>query len=262
VSCPLGLVILARAGSKGVPGKNIAPVAGRPCIAWTIDHALRAQRAGAVGPVAVSTDGPAIARVARELGVPVLSRSPDLAADHATVDDAAREALAQLEAEHGPLGGLVILYANVPVRPVGLIERAAELLVSSGCDSVQSYAPVGKHHPWWMARVGADGQVAPWDGPVLNHGVYRRQDLPACHLPDGGVLVVSRRALLLDCPGAAPGPHQFFGVDRRGVLTSEGEVVDIDAPIDLLVADAILRARVPAVCQPGPAPQPASLATI
>lgn len=240
---PLGLVILARAGSKGVPGKNIAPVAGRPCIAWSIDHALAAQHVGAVGPVAVSTDGPTIASIARDLGVPVLARSPDLASDRATVDAAAREALAQLEAAHGPLAGLVILYGNVPVRPAGLIERAVDVLLTTGCDSVQSYAPVGKHHPWWTARVQADGAVRPWEGDVLNHGVFRRQDLPPAHIPDGGVLVVTRAALLLQCPGAAPGPHQFFGRDRRGVLTAEGDVIDIDSPIDLLVADALLRQR-------------------
>jgi CMP-N-acetylneuraminic acid synthetase len=108
---------------------------------------------------------------------------------------------------------------------------------------VQSYSPVGKHHPWWTARVSEDGSVAPWEGEVLNHGVFRRQDLPGAHVPDGGVLAVTRRALFLDVPGVEPGPHAFFGRDRRGVLTGEGEVVDIDSRIDLLVADALLRER-------------------
>lgn len=231
-------IILARGGSKGVPGKNRAPVAGRPCIAWTIDAAKAARTLGAI---CVSTDDPQVASIAREMGVDTIARPPELASDTARVDDAARHALDQ-----HPMGrdtpAVVILYANVPVRPAGLIDRAVELLVSSGADSVQSYAPVGKHHPWWTARVeAASGQVAPWEGDVLNHGVFRRQDLPPAFIPDGGVIACTPRALRLQVPGVAPGPHAFFGADRRGVINPEGSVIDIDAPIDLVVADAILR---------------------
>ncbi len=162
------------------------------------------------------------------------------------VDAAARHALASLDSSlrlsSSPSLPIVLLYANVPVRPLDLIDRAIDLLVRSDADSVQSYAPVGKHHPWWIARVDAgDGRVKPWEGDVLNHGVYRRQDLPPAFIPDGGVLVCTRRALTLQIPGVPSGPHAFFGLDRRGVLTREGEVVDIDSPIDLVVADAILR---------------------
>jgi N-acylneuraminate cytidylyltransferase len=136
---------------------------------------------------------------------------------------------------------IVILYANVPVRPRDLIDRAVALLNSSGCDSVQSYQPVGKHHPWWTARLDGGGRVGPWEGDVLNHGVFRRQDLPPAFIPDGGIIALTKRALFCEIPGVAPGPHAFFGHDRRGVINPEGSVVDIDAPTDLLVADAILR---------------------
>ena len=92
-------------------------------------------------------------------------------------------------------------------------------------------------------RIGDSGSVSPWEGDVLNHGVYRRQALPPAHIPDGGVLVVTRDALFHRVDGVEPGPHSFFGRDRRGVVTEEGAVVDIDAPIDLVVADALLRAH-------------------
>lgn len=237
-------LILARAGSKGVPGKNHAAVAGRPCVAWTIDAATRARR---VDHVAASTDDPLVAAVARGFGVATLGRPAELATDAARVDDAARDAVAAFERLHPEAGRVdraVILYANVPVRPDGLIDRALALMAETGADSVQSYEPVGKHHPWWTARVEpGSGAVTPWEGEVLNGGVYRRQDLPPAHIPDGGVLVVTRRALLLEIPGATPGPHAFLGLDRRGVINPPGSVVDIDSPIDLLVADAILRSR-------------------
>ena len=128
-----------------------------------------------------------------------------------------------------------------------MLDRAIALMESTGAHSVQSYAPVGKNHPWWTAVVDpSTGAVRPWDGgegDVLNHGVYRRQDLPPAHMPDGAMLLVSRDALTLRLPGVAPGPHAFLGTKRRGILTEPGAVVDIDSEIDLLVADAMLRTR-------------------
>lgn len=247
-------LILARGGSKGVPGKNVASVAGKPCIAWTIAHA---QRSRGVARIVVSTDAESIASVAWQAGAEVVWRPPELAHDTARVDDAARHAVlgveqgASLRAPTMPgacVGTIpadapiVILYGNVPVRPIDLTDRALDLLARSGADSVQSYTRVGKHHPWWQARIDeATGSVIPWEGNTLNHGVFRRQDLPPSFVPDGGVLVVRRRALFLETPGVPPGPHAFFGRDRRGIITREGDVIDIDAPIDLVVADAILR---------------------
>ena len=235
-------LILARAGSKGVPGKNRALVAGRPCVAWTIDHARSSTRAT---HVAVSTDDPIIAEITSASGVLPLPRPASLASETARVDDAARDALRTFESRHAgaPVDAVAILYANVPIRPPALLDRAIDLLKSSNADSVQSYQSVGKHHPWWTARVDpATGLVRPWEGEVLNHNVFRRQDLPSAHIPDGGVLVVTRRALMLEIPGVPPGPHAFFGLTRRGLINPEGSVVDIDSPIDLIVADAMIRA--------------------
>lgn len=238
-------IVLARAGSKGVPGKNRALVGGRPCAAWTIEHA---QRSSLVHAVALSTDDPHLREIALSMGAIALERPPALASDQARVDDAARDAIARLDRcgviSPDPKLPVVILYANVPVRPADLTDRAIRLLLGTNADSVQSFAPAGKHHPWWTARVDpSTGALAGFDGGPLFHNVFRRQDLPPAFIPDGGVLVVTREALELRVPDVAPGPHAFMGRDRRGVITGEGDVVDIDAPIDLAVADALLSAR-------------------
>lgn len=240
-------VILARAGSKGVPGKNIAPIAGKPCIAWTIEYALACSQ---LALVAVSTDEPRIVDLVRSRysRVAVVVRPGELATDTARVDDAARHAVKELERERPELRGeetrVVVLYGNVPVRPAGLID-AALARMSPGTDSVQSFSAVGKNHPWWMCRIAEDGAVSPWEGDVMYHGVYRRQELPAAYVPDGAVMVVRRKALDLQVAGVAAGPHAFFGKVRRGVV-SGGEAVDIDTPRDVMVAEAILSGRVSA----------------
>ncbi|MGP1273201.1 MAG: acylneuraminate cytidylyltransferase family protein [Phycisphaerales bacterium] len=229
-------IVLGRAGSKGVPGKNTREIAGRPCAVWTIEAALATPE---VGRVAVSTDCPELAALASSMGVPVVDRPEELAGDTATVDAAARHAAEAL----GGNEPVALLYANVPVRPDTLIGEAVRTLGETGCDSVQSYERVGKHHPWWMARIDeSTGVVRPWQGEVLNHGVYRRQDLPPAYLPDGGVIALTRAALMLELDGVEPGPHAFFGRDRRGII-STGPVIDIDTEADVLRAEIALRER-------------------
>lgn len=234
-------VILARAGSKGLPGKNRAPVAGRPCVEWTFDHVQAAQGIGRAG---VSTDDPEIASLASRSGLEHWPRPMEFASDSATVDGAARAAL-QLADERANVSGdaaIVMLYANVPVRPAGLIERALAVFHESRCDSVQSYAAVGKYHPMWTARVDGNGRVLPWQGDQLFGGVYRRQDLEPAFVPDGGVIVV-RRSCLDAAEGEPQNPHAFLGRDHRGVTTEPGDVIDIDGEVDLALADQILRRR-------------------
>ncbi|MEO1511057.1 MAG: acylneuraminate cytidylyltransferase family protein, partial [Planctomycetota bacterium] len=181
-------IVLARGGSKGLPRKNVLPIAGKPCVRWTIDQALDA---GTTDLVVVSSDDAEVLSIAADARARTHLRGPELASDTATVDAAARCAATDLEADT-----LVILYGNVPVRPADLIDRAVRALGATGADSVQSFARVGKHHPWWTARLDeATGLVGPWEGDRLNHGVHRRQDLPPAYIPDGGVIALTRDAL-------------------------------------------------------------------
>jgi CMP-N-acetylneuraminic acid synthetase len=230
-------IILARGGSKGLPGKNHAIVGGQPCVQWSIDAAKEAE---CVSQVVVSSDDPTVLSIASSSGCAVVERPSDLAHDTATIDSAARHAFESIGSPDTPL---VILYANVPVRPDWLIDEAVSLLIKSGCDSVQSYARVGKHHPWWTVKLNDDCSVHPWEGDNLYHNCFRRQDLPAASVPDGGVIALTPEALMCTL-GAPDGPHAFLGNDRRGIQTIEGDVIDIDSRIDLLVADAILKERV------------------
>lgn len=232
-------IVLGRAGSKGVAGKNSMVVGGRVCAAWTVDDALAA---AGVSRVVVSSDCERLRALAGEMGVGFVERPAGLAGDTARVDDAARDALGRVD-PGGVFDRVVLLYANVPVRPVGLIDRALGVMDGTGCDSVQSYSSVGKYHPAWCAKVGEDGVVGAYLGGELNGGVYRRQDLEEAWVPDGGVLVVTRDALCLRVAGGGDGPHAFFGADRRGVLNRGGGVVDIDGAVDVDVAEAVLRRR-------------------
>lgn len=220
-------VIIGRRGSRGLPGKNAMTVAGRPMLTYSIDAARSCHL---VDQTIVSSDCPDLIRTAQQEGVAVVERPSALAADNTPIDDAVRHAI-----EGHECSTIIILYANVPVRPVGLVERAIQTLWSSEADSVQSYASVGKYHPYWeVALDESTGRVSAY----VENDVYRRQDLPPLFIPDGGVIAVTRDALM---GGASdPHPHAFLGKDRRGIRNDPGAVIDIDSEIDLEVARAIL----------------------
>ncbi len=229
-------VIIARGGSKGLPNKNTLALAGKPMVAWTIQHAQASRH---LDHVVLSTDSQAIAQVGRDFGVEVVTRPAELASDTATMDSAVRHAVEAAEAQAGgTFDAVVILYGNVPLRPEGLIDAAIEKLRSTGADSVQSVCAVGKFHPYWMKTL--DGAA----GDALKHyqanSVYRRQDLPAVYQLDGGVIAVTHDSLFTVREGD---PHAFLGDDRRAVVTEPDQVVDVDTALDLAVAKALIEQR-------------------
>ena len=227
-------IILARAGSKGLPGKCMRPLRGRPLIAYTLDHARASTRLTAC---LLSTDSEPAKAYARALGVEVIDRPAELATDTATVDDAARHAVLEWEARHGGLvDAVTLLYANIPLRAAGLIDRALEHLERSGADSVRSVAPVSKQHPDWIHRLDGDrmAQFRP-------NSIYRRQDLEPLYYHDGAVAAVTRTALFAALE--TPDDHQaFLGKDRRAIVQAPEDAVDVDTALDLHLADALLSA--------------------
>ena len=224
-------VILARAGSKGLPNKNSMTIAGKPMLAWTIEHALLSKK---IKRVLVTTDGEALAQIAGKYDVEVIRRPAELASDTATIDAAARHAVNQVVDTHD---NVCLLYGNVPVRPDDLSDRAIEMLEEKQADSVQSVCPVGKNHPYWMKTVDPEtGRLE----MLHDNQIYRRQELPPVYMLDGGVIALTRSSLFNLIEGQ---PHAFLGSDRRAVVTEPGDVVDIDTREDYKTAEAILEER-------------------
>lgn len=227
----LGLVP-ARGGSKGIPRKNLLPVAGRPLIAHTIEHA-RASRG--IGRVVVSTDDEEIAAVARECGaeVPFL-RPADLARDDSPDIDVFRHALEWLRVHEGYEPELVVhLRPTMPVRRVEVIDDAIALLASRpDADAVRSVSPA-RQSPYKMWEIAPDGSLRPL---LRLPGAADCQSLPRQRLPmalwqNGYVDVLRPRAVLE--AGSMWGSLVL-------PLVVEGDLYELDYPEDIPAIEAAL----------------------
>ncbi len=225
-------VVPARGGSKGIPRKNLAPVGGRPLLAWTVE-AARTSRYAAGGrlEVVVSTEDPEIAEAARTLGARVVDRPAALAQDQTPTEPVVRHAIADAIARGQRPDLVVLLQATSPVRLPGSIDRAIDQLVQTGVDSLVGVVP----QPIFLWAPGP----APSDPPTALYpwrARPRRQDLTPEQLRyrETGSLYVTRTEIYESADNRLGGRIGLF-------VMAEVEGTDIDGPLDLALADATLR---------------------
>lgn len=228
-------VIPARGGSKGIKRKNLVRFRGKPLVLHSIEHALQSRL---VTRVLVSTDDPEIREVALAAGAEAPFLRPDeLAQDHVLDLPVFEHALDFLEREEGYRPELVVhLRPTAPHRHPEWIDQAIELLLSHpAADSVRSVSRPDKH-PYRMFSLDPEGYL----DPIMKHEhpvpyLLRRQDLPALYYYNC-VIDVTRRATILE-------QRSMTGARIYPYIMDEDDVIDIDAPRDLLIAEALFGAK-------------------
>lgn len=230
---PVLAVIPGRGGSRGLPGKNIAALAGLPLIA----HSIRLSKLCAdISKCIVSTDSEEIAAVARDYGgeVPFL-RPAALARDDTPMWPVLRHALAEIEArDHVRYGSVLLLSPTSPVRLPEDVSNAIHLLEEDSRAVGVVAASKPSFNPRWVCiDVAADGYMR-HSFPDGNSYV-RRQDVPAIYRING-VLYLWRR----DHVATSDAPR-YFDAPHRMLEIPESRAIDIDSQQDLRLAELILR---------------------
>lgn len=216
-------LVPARGGSKGIPRKNLAPLAGKPLLAWTIEAALASE---AVTRTVVSTEDDEIARAARAAGAEVLARPAELAADGTPMRDVIEHALREL----GGTEVLVLLQPTSPLRRAEHVDAAVELLRATGADSVVSVVEVPhRYRPGSLMALDGDRLVA-----LAEDYAATRQEKPAVYARNGPAILVLRP----DRIGT-----DLYGGDCRAYVMEPRDSIDIDDPFDLELAELLLGAR-------------------
>lgn len=189
-------IIPARGGSKGIPRKNLLPVAGKPLVAWSIEAARRART---VTRTLVSTDDDEIAGVARNHGAEVVMRPAEISGDTASSESALLHALDVLRGNGGPDPDVVVfLQATSPHRVPADIDGAVDLLVRGNYDSV--FGGCAEHFTGRWA-LDADGRASPLNFDPVRRP--RRQERALEYLENGSVYAF--RPALLRATGSRMG---------------------------------------------------------
>jgi CMP-N,N'-diacetyllegionaminic acid synthase len=224
-------LIPARGGSKGLPGKNIRPLLGKPLIAYSIEAALKAE---SVSRVVVSTDAEGIAEVARRYGaeVPFL-RPAELATDTALALDNYVYTLNRLSVESGSkIEELIVLLPTAPLRDADDIDAAVTIFKSKQADAVISYfeAP---HPVQWYRFIDAAGVVR----PVLPEGDHlaNRQKERVSYLPNGAIYIFKSVLLIKQ--------RTYYSDKTFAYIMPADRSVDIDNLFDFELAEFLLTRR-------------------
>lgn len=225
-------IVTARGGSKGIPRKNIAPLLGRPLVAYTAETALAAKR---LTRTVLSTEDDEIAGVGRELGLEVpFMRPAELARDETPTVPVLQHVTKKLEEDGEIFDAILTLQPTSPLRLPSDIDGAIELLERTGADSVVSFTSAREYDPARIKIVTAEGRVIEPHFSEAYEG-QRRQDRPHYFRRDGSIYL-TRRDVLME-------QNSIKGSDCRAWIVPEERACDIDTPFGLFIAEQMLNYR-------------------
>jgi CMP-N,N'-diacetyllegionaminic acid synthase len=223
-------LIPARGGSKGLLHKNVAPVHGRPLIAWTI---AAAAGSALVDDVVVSTDDDEISRVALAAGARVPFRRPAaFSSDTARMTDVVGHALDTLDESGDTYGWLLLLQPTSPLRTAVHIDAAFARLAASGGSAIVSVCEA-EHSPQWMGELPPDGNMGSFGAGAATKA--NRQELARFYRLNGSIYLAAVEYWRAQAGFLGPGTYAF--------IMAQDESVDIDCALDLEIAELLLARR-------------------
>lgn len=218
-------LITARGGSKGVPGKNIRQLNGKPLIAWTIEAAHKSRY---IDRTVLSSEDAGIIAIAEALGCEVpFVRPSNLAVDKATSYDVAMHALNTIETVYDYL---VLLQPTSPLRNVADIDGCIEMAVARDADCCVSVSRSARPVEWFW-RIDLDSKLVPILGSDSERPT-RRQDAPAAYEINGAVYVVRPEWLSAQYDFICSGAVAYEMPTERSI--------DIDVEFDFALAEAVM----------------------
>lgn len=229
-------IIPARGGSKGIPGKNIVDLGGKPLIAYSIEAALDALRRLGIEDqrerIIVSTDSEEIADVAKQCGVEVpFMRPAELSTDTAGSREVILHAMDYATSRGIPYDCVVLLQPTSPFRRGRHVVEALDLFRPAETDMVVSVCKSSVNPYYNCFETDAEGYLHISKGDGL---ITRRQDAPQAWEYNGAVYVINPDSIRRMPLGSFP--------RRIPYVMSREDSVDIDTMLDLTLARAILRA--------------------
>lgn len=225
-------VTLARGGSIAIPRKNMAILAGRPLIDYTVDVGLKCSL---ISEYVVSTDDTEIREHCLDLGASVpFVRPEELATSSATSAAALRHALIESEAFFSKQFDIVVeLMATNPLKTIDDVANCINLLIATDADSVIAMHRLEDHHPARIKKIRA-GKIVDFCIPETLES--RRQDLkPKAYIRSGAIYALRRSEVLAS--------RRYGTKNSRPYILAPEKSLNIDTPLDLKLAEMLLAER-------------------
>ncbi|QWZ60939.1 acylneuraminate cytidylyltransferase family protein [Acinetobacter pittii] len=220
--------IFARGGSKGLPGKNIKPLAGKPLLQYSIDTALASDL---IEQVFVSTDDQSIAQVAKECGAILIERPAELATDQSPEWLSWRHAVEWATEHYGSFDGFVSLPATSPLRSQDDVEAAILKRQAETADICIAVTPASRSPYFNMVKYNEAGFVELVNQPEGE--VSRRQDAPKVFDITTVVYATTPEFVLNN--------YGLFSGKVASIEVPKARAVDIDDIYDFRLAEAIIK---------------------
>lgn len=218
-------IIPARGGSKGIVGKNIRLLNGKPLICYTIEEALKSSH---LNEVFVSTDDHLIAKISEKNGATIIDRPAELAEDESPTIDAIFHAIDFIK-NASDYDIIILLQPTAPLRNAADIDTALEMFMKTDCDSVISMCNV-EHSPYWYFKYESD-KFKPIFG---NKGLQmRRQELPDVYRPNGATYITTVKNLYKN--------NGFYCDKIVPYIMPPERSVDIDEEIDFKLVELLIQ---------------------
>ena len=221
-------IICARGGSKGIPGKNKAIVAGKPLIAYTLEAAKECDY---FDDIIVSTDDEEIMKIAGDYDIPAPFKRPEhLSKDNTSKIDVIRHAVEWAENNwHKKYDIIIDLSVVSPLRTVEDIKNSIEMLINEKADNVFSVSPPYRNPYYNMVEI-VDEKIKLVKEPPKN--LTRRQDAPVVYDMNDSINVWWKKILFEK--------DTTFNDNTKIYIMPRHRGIDIDEPFDLLVVSLIL----------------------
>lgn len=220
-------LIPARGGSKGVKGKNIRLLYGRPLILYTIQAAKDSQY---IDKIFVSSDDESILDVAKKAGVEVISRPSEFSTDKASANLVVNHFINELSPSLKLLDPYIVyLQPTSPLRNSSHIDEALKKIESMKRHTIISVNEL-KTSPFKSFKLDKDGNLESLFDEKLSNA--RRQDLPIAYVPNGAIYIFRISDFISRGGFPSNGSIPF-------IMNSE-DSIDIDSEADLLRVEQIL----------------------
>lgn len=224
------VIIPARGGSKGVPGKNIKLLNGKPLLEYTTEIALQSQY---FTEVMVSTEDEQISEVAKNLGIKVpFIRPAQLAQDTTPTIDVIIHTLNWYETQNIFFDAVCLLQVTSPFRTLDFLNQAIQKFISSDCDSLVSVQKVPhEYNPHWVFEVNEKGNLKIATGE--KEIIPRRQDLPPAYHRDGSIYITKTEVILNE--------NSLYGKSTAYIESDADFYVNIDTMGDWEKAEEMIK---------------------